>query len=94
MGRVLFLGHGGFDPTTGSDVAEVLVPPDTSIKFFSDAGQALVLPAFDSGRSDYLKVVKVWDHFKEAEKPVGSTSALPLSCMWQIVCTRRWKRPA
>jgi hypothetical protein len=72
MGRVVFLGHGGFDPTTGSDVAVVLVPPGTSLKFFSDAGQALLLPTADKGGSDYKKVVKVWDHFKEAEKPVGA----------------------
>jgi hypothetical protein len=71
MGRVVFLGHGGFDPTSGSDVAVVLVPPGTSLKFFSDAGQALSLPA-KSGDTDYTKVVKVWDHFKEAEKPVGA----------------------
>jgi Putative adhesin Stv domain len=71
MGRVVFLGHGGFDPTTGSDVAVVLVPPGTSLKFFSDAGQALLLPTAAKGGSDYNKVVKVWDHFKEAENPVG-----------------------
>lgn len=70
MGKVVFLGHGGFDPTSGSDVAVILVPPNTSLKFFSDAGQALLLPSPDGG-SDYNKVVKVWDHFKEAEKPVG-----------------------
>jgi hypothetical protein len=70
MGRVVFLGHGGFDPTTGSDVAVILVPPGTSLKFFSDAGQALALPSGDVG-SDYNKVVKVWDHFKEAEAPIA-----------------------
>jgi hypothetical protein len=69
MGRVVFLGHGGFDPTTGSDVAVVLVPPGTSLKFFSDAGQTLVIPYQDGG-SDYNKVVAVWDHFKEAEAPI------------------------
>ncbi len=71
MGRVVFLGHGGFDPTSGSDVAVVLVPPGTSLKFFSDAGQALTLPTDDGGGSDYTKVVKVWDHFKEAEAPIA-----------------------
>jgi hypothetical protein len=71
MGRVVFLGHGGFDPTSGSDVAVVLVPPGTSLKFFSDAGQALALPS-KGGDTDYNKVVKVWDHFKETEKPVGA----------------------
>jgi putative adhesin Stv-like protein len=70
MGRIVFLGHGGFDPTTGSDVAVVLVPPSTSLKFFSDAGQALTLPA-KGGNSDYSQVVKVWDHFKEAEAPIS-----------------------
>jgi hypothetical protein len=70
MSRIVFLGHGGFDPTSGSDTAVVLVPPGTSLKFFSDAGQVLELPAKD-GDTDYNKVVKVWDHFKEAEAPIA-----------------------
>jgi hypothetical protein len=48
----------------------VLVPPGTSPKFFSDAGQALFLPA-KAGDTDYNKVVKVWDHFKETEAPIA-----------------------
>jgi hypothetical protein len=71
MSRIVFLGHGSFNPTSGSDTAVVLVPPGTSLKFFSDGGQGLALPATEAGKSDYKEVVKVWDHFKEAEAPIA-----------------------
>ncbi len=74
MATIVFLGHGGFDPAGGKYPPEVLVPPGTTLRFFSDAGQPLVLPAYkaDTGEviSDYNKVVNVWDHFKEDESPI------------------------
>jgi hypothetical protein len=74
MGTIIVLGHGYFDPAGGGYPPEVLIPPDTSLRFFSDAGQPLVLPAYrnDAGEviSDYNKVVNVWEHFKEDESPI------------------------
>lgn len=69
MSSFVFLGHGGFDPESGSYPGEILVPTGTTLRFFSDAGQALVLPASD-GASDYNKVVNVWEHFHEEESPI------------------------
>ena len=69
MAQIVFLGHGGFDPDSGTYPGEVLIPPDTTLRFFSDAGQALVLPA-TGGNSDYNKVVNVWEHFHEDEQPI------------------------
>jgi hypothetical protein len=69
MASYVFLGHGGFNPENASYPAEILIPPGTTLRFFSDAGQALVLPATD-GNTDYLKVVKVWEHFHEEDSPI------------------------
>ncbi len=69
MGSFVFLGHGGFNPASGTYPGEVLVPTRTTLRFFSDAGQALVLPAA-AGASDYNKVVNVWEHFHEDEAPI------------------------
>jgi hypothetical protein len=69
MGTYVFLGHGGFDPASDVGPPEVLVPPGTTLRFFSDAGQALVLPA-DDGNTDYTKVVDVWAHFQEDQAPI------------------------
>lgn len=69
MASIVFLGHGGFDQNSGSYPGEVLVPPGTTLRYFSDAGQPLVLPAV-SGESDYNTVVNVWEHFHEDESPI------------------------
>lgn len=69
MASIVILGHGGFDQVAAGFPGEVLVPPDTTLRFFSDAGQPLLLPAKD-GRSDYDKVVNVWDHYREQDKPL------------------------
>src|ERR1700722_2392191 len=66
MTKYILVGHGGFDQTSGSDVSQVLVPPATKLQFFSDAGQALVLP-----RADYDTVAaNIWDQLKEVEPPI------------------------
>ena len=74
MATIIFLGHGFFDPAGGAYPPEVLIPPDTSLRFFSDAGQTLDLPAYrnDAGEliTDYNAVVNVWEHFKEDETPI------------------------
>jgi hypothetical protein len=45
----------------------VLVPPDTKLQFFRDAGQSLVLPG-----TDYDSVAKeLWDQLKEEGDPIG-----------------------
>lgn len=66
MTRYVVLGHGGFDPTSGSFPAEILVPAGTTLTFFADAGQALVLP-----RADYDSVAaKMWDQLKQMDPPI------------------------
>jgi Putative adhesin Stv domain len=60
MTKHVVVGHGGFDPTTSNIVPEVLVPPDTKLQFFADAGQELVVPS-----KDYESVAKeLWDQLK------------------------------
>ena len=67
MAKYAILGHGGFDPTSGSYAPEVLVPPDTTLRFFSDAGQALVLP---TAKGDYTKVASTWSQLKDQGSPI------------------------
>jgi hypothetical protein len=69
MTRYVILGHGGFDPTSSSYPPEVLIPPDTTVQFFSDAGQALVLP-YKGGDADYSKVAPMWNQLKDQGSPV------------------------
>ena len=69
MARLVVLGHGGF--SRGS--FETLVPPNTTLKFFSDAGSNLELPANKVGDDlvfDYAKVADVLSHYKETESPL------------------------
>src|SRR5258708_7861501 len=74
MGKVVFLGHGAFDTDSSAypGVGEILVPPTTTIKFYSDAGHTLRIPAVrdESGKliSDYKKIVGTingWESFQE-----------------------------
>jgi hypothetical protein len=76
MASIVILGHGGFDQASTEYPPVVLVPPATTLRFFSDAGQPLAIPAKAStsdpskGISDYDAVVNVWEHFKEGEAPI------------------------
>jgi hypothetical protein len=74
MASIVILGHGGFDQASTQYAGEVLIPPATTLRFFSDAGQPLALPAMASASgeliSDYSRVVDVWSHFKEDEQPI------------------------
>lgn len=70
MASKVFLGHGGFSRRNSPYPLEVLVPPDTTLRFFSDAGQPLYLPINQDGDTDYTRIVKVWDHFHEDEQPL------------------------
>lgn len=65
MTTYIFLGHGGFDQKgTAGYPAEVLIPPDTTLRFYSDAGQALSLPSVGDN-TDYSKVAPAWQQLKD-----------------------------
>lgn len=67
MEKYVILGHGTIDPTSGGYAPEVLVPTDTTLRFFSDAGQKLVLPS-----ADYDEVAgSIWDQLKDEGEPLG-----------------------
>src|ERR1700728_2397671 len=71
MANLIILGHGGF--TQGS--FETLVPPNTTIRFFADAGSPLSLPAKRvSGELvfDYAQVADILANYKETEAPLES----------------------
>ena len=70
MATVILHAHGGFDQRSKDRAPEVLVPPGTTLRFFSDAGQPLTLPG-EENQTDYRAVVDVWQHFREDEKPLG-----------------------
>jgi hypothetical protein len=65
MSRYVVLGHGGFDPAGGSYPGEVLVPPGTTLQFFAEAGQSLVLPG-----TNYGKVANVWEQVAAEGSPI------------------------
>jgi hypothetical protein len=69
MAKYVILGHGGFDAASGSYAPEVLVPPGTTLEFFSDAGQALVLP-YKRGDADYSKVAPAWSQLRGKGDPI------------------------
>jgi hypothetical protein len=76
MTTYVILGHGGFNPDSGSYLKEILVPQDTKLKFFSEAGSALTLPAVSRGGeldSDYAHVAPAWQQLKEAQPELGAT---------------------
>jgi hypothetical protein len=72
MTTYVFCGHGEFSPGgSGSYPAEVLIPPDTTVHFCSDAGQPLMLPTTktasgDGRRFDYDKVAQEWQKVKDS----------------------------
>ena len=69
MAAYVILGHGGFNPDSGGYAPEVLVPPDTTLQFFADAGQALVLPS-----GDYTDVASMWEQ--------GAAEGSPIPAGW------------
>jgi hypothetical protein len=72
MTSYVVLGHGGFNPESDRYPKEILVPQDTTLTFWSEAGQALVIPA-KSGDSDYARVAPVFNQLKQAEPTLGPT---------------------
>jgi hypothetical protein len=70
MASYVFLGHGAFDRQSGVGPPEVLVPSKTTLRFFSDSGQVLDIPATDEGTTDYNEVVNLWQHFQEDRAPI------------------------
>jgi hypothetical protein len=65
MGQYVIVGHGSFNPESSSYLPEVLIPSDTTLQFFSDAGQKLVLP-----RGDYSQVGPMWNQLKDEGYPI------------------------
>jgi hypothetical protein len=61
----VLVGHGGFSPTAGGYPPEVLLPPNTTVKFYSEAGQALTLPAKGGDFSFEDKIAPAWKQLKE-----------------------------
>jgi Putative adhesin Stv domain len=77
MTTYVILGHGGFNPEAEQYPPEILVPRDTTMKFWSDAGQVLMLPAttLEGGRgSDYAKVAPMFNQLKAAQPSLGPTT--------------------
>ena len=83
MARLVILGHGGFN--TQSEMT--LVPPNTTLRFFADAGSNLMLPFKVTGPAlpdpphweegtnwvfDYERVADVLSQFQETEKPLAA----------------------
>ena len=88
MARMVVLGHGGFN--TKSEM--VLVPKNTTVTFFSDAGSNLLLPAVSTVaagtavdswvegvncRFDYERVADVLDKFVQTETPLVAGKVVP-----------------
>ncbi len=68
MTTYVVLGHGSFNQEGSQYPPEVLVPPDTTLKFYAEAGSSLYLPAKRRGGeldSDYAKVAPAWKQIKE-----------------------------
>ena len=80
MTKYLVLGHGGYDPVQGSYPPEVLVPPDTKLYFFADAGSRLTIPfkgyGDDKSGSDYEKVAAAWKQLEAQGKGKEGESEL------------------
>jgi hypothetical protein len=77
MTTYVILGHGGFDQESDRYPPEILIPVDTTMKFWSEAGQTLMLPYTDykgKSGSDYAKVAPMFDKLKQAQPPLGATT--------------------
>src|SRR5262245_56976066 len=67
MTKFVILGHGNFDVTSTEYPPEILVPPNTSLQFFTDTGQSLWLSS-----GDYAPAAgKIWDQLKQFGSPLG-----------------------
>jgi hypothetical protein len=79
MAKIVIIGHGDFDPGRESNPypLQVLVPPNTTLDFYSDAGQTLKLPGrflrgVPVGQAvDYTKVAEVWKQLTVHGNRVG-----------------------
>jgi hypothetical protein len=67
MTKHVVIGHGGFNPESGSYPPEILVGEGTTLQFFSEAGQALVLP---TAKGDYGKVADMWEQVAAEGAPI------------------------
>lgn len=70
MTTYVIVGHGGFDQRSGPYPPVVLVPPDTTLKFFSEAGQALVVPAIGGDTAYEDKVAPAWQQLRDRTEAV------------------------
>lgn len=85
MAVYVFLGHGGFDQKgTPGYPTEVLIPPDTSLKFYADAGQTLLLPSpsATNPNSGYERVAPVFDQVKDRGSPLTATMTTYNYCLY------------
>jgi hypothetical protein len=85
MAVYVFLGHGGFDQKgTPGYPTEVLIPPDTSLKFYADAGQTLLLPnpSDTNPNSGYERVAPVFDQVKDRGSPLTATMTTYNYCLY------------
>src|SRR5262249_20549791 len=70
MTRLVILGHGTFS----KDSFETLVPANTTLRFFADAGSKIMLPAKTVNGEllfDYEKVADALSNYTETEEPLG-----------------------
>ncbi len=70
MTTYVIVGHGGFDQRSGPYPPVVLVPPNTTLKFFSEAGQALTVPAVKGDTAYEAHVAPAWQQLKERTEAV------------------------
>jgi hypothetical protein len=82
MTTYVLVGHGGFSPSGGGYPPEVLLPPNTTVRFFSEAGQALAVPAVGSDADFVGQIAPAWKQLKdrtEASPAQGVVYNLSLS---------------
>lgn len=86
MSIYAILGHGGFDQRGAEGYpTEVLIPPDTSLKFYAEAGQTLLLPppnVNDPDNSGYERVAPVFDQVRDQGAPLTATMTTYNYCLY------------
>ena len=71
MTTYVIVGHGSFNQELTQYPPVVLVPPNTTLKFYAEAGEALFLPVDDDNDTDYVdEVAPAWQQLKERTEPV------------------------
>jgi hypothetical protein len=65
MSTYVLVGHGVFSPSAGGYPPQVLLPPNTTVKFYSEAGQALAIPTKDDVGSFVEEIAPAWKQLKE-----------------------------